>query len=77
MNHKRRWQLYAPLGLALIGFGVSIVGYAVERRTLGVTLSDWFFWGTAGLIVLNAGVACFGEAVKHRVLLELGRKSAP
>lgn len=43
MNHKRRWQLYAPLGLALIGFGVSIISYAVERRTLGAGLSDWFF----------------------------------
>lgn len=73
MNHKEVWQLYAPLGLALIGCGVSIVGYAVERRTLGVTLTDWFFWGTPGLIILNAGVACFGEAVKHRVLLELRR----
>jgi hypothetical protein len=62
--------------LALIGFGVSIVGYAVERRTLGVALGDWFFWGTAGLITLNAGVACFGEAVKHRVLLELRRDAS-
>jgi hypothetical protein len=76
VNHKRRWQLYAPLGLALIGFGVSIVGYAVERRTLGVALGDWFFWGTVGLITLNAGVACFGEAVKHRVLLELRRDAS-
>lgn len=74
-NSLQKWRLFAPLGLTLIGFGVSVVGYAVELRTTGVTRAAWFGWGTAGLIILNSGVACFGEAVKHRVLLELERRS--
>ncbi len=69
----RKWRLLAPLGLALIGFGVSVVGYAVELRVAGTARVTWFAWGTLGLVILNSGVACFGEAVKHRVLLELGR----
>ena len=72
MAHLRLWRLLAPLGLTLIGFGVSVVGYAVERRILDAPLLSWVFWGTLGLVLLNSGVACFGEAVKHRVLYELG-----
>lgn len=67
------WLMFAPLGLVLIGFGASVVGYAVELRTLDADFWTWFWWGTAGLVLLNSGVACFGEAVKRRVLDELGR----
>lgn len=72
----QKWRLFAPLGLALIGFGVSVVGYAVELRVANAPRLEWFAWGTAGLVFLNSGVACFGEAVKHRVLEELGRASS-
>ncbi len=71
-HRKRKWQLLAPLGLALIGFGVSVVGYAVELRVGGAARATWFAWGTLGLVVLNSGVACFGEAVKCSVLMALG-----
>ena len=77
-SHRKslgKWRLLAPLGLALIGFGVSVVGYAVELRISGTGSAAWFAWGTLGLVVLNSGVACFGEAVKHRALLELGRRN--
>jgi len=76
MNSLQKWRLFAPLGLALIGFGVSVVGYAVELRVADAPRPEWFAWGTAGLVLLNSGVACFGEAVKHRVLEELGRGSS-
>lgn len=72
MDHLHKWRWFAPLGLALIGFGISVVGYAVELRTLSASAATWFAWGTAGLVLLNAGVACFGEAVKQRVLYDLG-----
>lgn len=72
MNHLRLWRVLAPSGLALIGFGASVVGHAVQRRTERAPVMDWVLWGTGGLVVLNAGVACFGEAVKHRALYELG-----
>ena len=71
MTHFRIWRYLAPSALATIGFGVSIVGYAVELRTLEAGFWPWFLWGTLGLVVLNSGVAMFGEAVKHRVLFEL------
>ncbi len=71
--HQKMWLMFAPLGLALIGFGASVTGYAVELRTLDADFWTWFWWGTAGLVLLNSGVACFGEAVKRRVLYELGR----
>lgn len=73
MNHQRLWLVFAPLGLALIGFGVSVTLYAGELRVQDAGFQAWFLWGTCGLVILNSGVACFGEAVKHRVLLELGR----
>ena len=66
-------MVLSPVGLALIGFGASVTGYAVELRVQNAAFGTWFFWGTAGLVLLNSGVACFGEAVKHRVLLELER----
>lgn len=75
-NHLRLWRFSAPAGLALIGFGVCVVGYAAQRRILDWPLLDRVFWETLGLVVLNSGVACFGEAVKHRALYELGGGSA-
>lgn len=73
MDHKKRWLVLSPLGLALIGFGASVTLYAGELRVQDAGFWAWFSWGTLGLVILNSGVACFGEAVKHRVLLELRR----
>ncbi|NOK79045.1 MAG: hypothetical protein GFH24_608434n2 [Chloroflexi bacterium AL-N5] len=70
MSHKQRWLIFSPLGLALIGFGASMLGYSIELKTLGADTVTWFIWGTFSLIVLNSGVAVFGEAVKHRLLYE-------
>lgn len=68
---RKKWLILSPLGLALIGFGASLLGYAVELKTTGAALLSWFVWGTVSLVVLNAGVAVFGEAVKTRILFEL------
>lgn len=74
MTHLMKWRTFAPLGLTLVGFGVSVVSHTVERRVAGASFGDWFVWGTAGLILLNAGLALFGESIKHRVLFELGEE---
>ncbi|MCU0424863.1 MAG: hypothetical protein MUF71_04470 [Candidatus Kapabacteria bacterium] len=66
-----KWRLFAPLGLTLIGLGISIVGKAIGLKTIHADTLEWFLWGTLGLIVVNAGVAVFGDAVKCRVLYEL------
>ena len=72
----RRWRLFAPLGLTLIGLGVSVVGNAVALKIANVEMWEWFVHGTLGLIILNAGVAIFGEAVKNRALYEMQGSSA-
>ena len=68
MTHRMKWLVFSPLGLTLIGLGVSITGEAIRAKTMN---EPWFWLGTLGLIVLNAGVAVFGDGVKHRLLLEL------
>jgi multidrug transporter EmrE-like cation transporter len=67
----RKWRIFAPLGLATIGAGISIVGHAIALKTMQAGVWEWFAWGTMGLILTNAGIAVFGEAVKCRVLYEL------
>jgi hypothetical protein len=67
MNHNTKWRLLAPAGLATIGFGLSVLGDAIERKTKGNT---WFWRGTLGLSLINAGISVFGDAVKERALYE-------
>jgi hypothetical protein len=67
----KKWQLFAPLGLTLIGFGLSVVGHAVGLKTTEAVWWQWVVWGTLGLVLTNAGIAVFGDAVKCRVLYEL------
>jgi hypothetical protein len=62
-----KWERFAPLGLLVIGLGLSLTGHAIESKSKG---RGWFLKGTLGLIVFNAGVAIFGEAIKARTLYE-------
>ena len=75
--HFQRWRVFAPLGLGLVGFGASLLGYSIELRVESVPIGRWFLWGTLALVVLNSGVAVFGEAIKHRVLYDLQREQTP
>jgi hypothetical protein len=76
MTSFQKWRLFAPLGLATIGLGASLLGHSVQIKTEGAATLTWFVWGTVSLAVLNAGIAIFGDAVKHRVLYELRRQDA-
>ena len=68
LNEKyEKWNLFAPLGLTIIGLGLSLTGDAIGSKAKG---KSWFIKGTIGLIVFNAGIAIFGEAVKTRALYE-------
>jgi hypothetical protein len=62
-----KWNKLAPLGLLIIGFGLSLTGDAMISKARG---RGWFLKGTIGLIVFNAGIAVFGEAIKNRALYE-------
>lgn len=73
-NHKAKWRSFAPLGLALVGFGASLLGYSIELKIEGASTLTWFVWGTLSLCVVNSGVAVFGEAVKHRALYDMDLK---
>ena len=75
MNHFKKWRIYAPLGLALIGLGLSFLGHSIQIKTQAAEFWTWFIWGTVSLVITNAGIAVFGDAVKHRVLYELSTKA--
>lgn len=68
MNHQQKWLAFAPVGLTLIGLGLSITMDAGARKSRG---ESWFWRGTLGLCIVNSGVSVFGDAVKERVLLDL------
>lgn len=71
----RKWLIFAPIGLALIGLGVSVTGDAATRKAKGRRFREWFPQGTLGLIILNSGIAVFGEAVKYSTLRESRRQT--
>lgn len=66
--HYRRWLLLAPIGLAIIGFGVCLVAEAAMAKYAG---NAWFWRGTLALVVLNTGVCLVGGAVREEVLYRL------
>ena len=69
-QYVNKWKWMAPLGLTLIGMGVSIAG---EGTLLKGDSAPWWQWvgmGTLGLVVLNSGIAVFGDAVKRRFWFE-------
>ncbi len=71
MNPRVKWLLFSPLGLALIGFGLTLVTDAARAKAAG---EPWFWYGTVALVVFNAGIAFFGEGVKNAVLVSLESK---
>lgn len=62
-----KWNRLAPLGLGLIGLGLSLTGHAIIAKSKD---KGWFLTGTLGLILVNSGIAIFGESVKARALYE-------
>ncbi len=69
MTSLRKWQIFSPLGLTLVGFGLSLTDHAAYLKSQN---EPWFWLGTLGLVVVNSGLAFFADGVKNRVLWELG-----
>lgn len=59
--------LMAPLGLVLVGAGLSIAVDAASRRAAGAAPRRWLGQGTLGLVVLNSGLSVFGDSITRRV----------
>jgi hypothetical protein len=74
MNLRTKWLIFSPLGLSLVGFGLSLTLEAARLKSLD---EPWFWLGTLGLCVVNAGLAFFGDGIKSRVLLELQQGDHP
>ena len=71
MRPRLKWLVFSPVGLTLIGFGLTLVTDASRAKSAG---EEWFWYGTLALVVFNAGVALFGEGVKNAVLVELDKR---
>lgn len=67
-RHRRQWLVLSPLGLVLVGLGLSVTGEAGRRKNEG---EPWVLYGTVGLICVDAGIALVADGVKHRTLYEL------
>lgn len=71
MTHKSKWLLFAPMGLATIGAGASMVYWAGSLKDRQVPTKKWLAAGTAALVVLNAGMSLFGRGVVEKILHEV------
>ena len=72
---RRKWLIFATLGLALTGLGLSLVGEAIILKS---TQQAYFVVGTLGLVAFNAGISIFGQAVifRYRYLKAKGREAS-
>ena len=77
MTHKAKWLLFAPVGLATIGAGASMVHWAGSLKDKEAPTTTWLAAGTAALVVLNAGISLFGRGVVEKVLHEVREKPQP
>ncbi len=71
---KKQWLLFSTIGLAVIGFGLSLMGEALIQKYEADHWQDWFWLGTLALVVINAGLALFGKAITLRVKLDIEKK---
>ena len=69
-NHYKQWLIFAPLGLAIFGFGLALFGEANTMKAGGTEFIGWFSFGTLALVVVNAGLSLFGRAIINRAKWE-------
>ena len=70
-KHYDRWSRLAPLGLMVVGMGMSLLGEAIIMKGEGRPTRKWVLMGALALIVVNLGLSIFGGAVKERTLYEM------
>lgn len=67
-------MLYSAIGLAVFGFGLSLMGEALIRKYESTSWQEWFWIGTLALVVVNTGLALFGKAIVLRIILDQEKK---
>ena len=68
------WLIFSAVGLAVFGFGLSLMGEALIRKYEATDWQEWFWLGTLALIVINTGLALFGKAIVLRVRMDREKK---
>jgi hypothetical protein len=69
-KHRKRWLIFAPLGLILVGAGLSMAIDAGAYRASGADTLNWVLYGTGALVVFNAGLCFFGQSIIHKIKSE-------
>ncbi len=64
MDAKTRWLIQAPLGLILVGAGLSMT---IDAGSVKASGEPWFWYGTAALVVFNSGLCVFGDSIIHQI----------
>jgi len=57
---KRKWLLFSVGGLLTIGFGLSLLGEAIQYKIQQDIA--WLWMGTLALVVFNSGICLVAEA---------------
>ena len=71
MTHKKKWLVFAPLGLLTVGAGACLINWAGNLKEKGAPTATWVGAGTAALVVFNSGLSMFGQGVAEHVLYKL------
>lgn len=74
MTHKKKWLLFAPLGLVTVGAGACLISWASSLKEKGAPTATWVGAGTAALAVFNGGLSLFGRSVAENALYQLREK---
>jgi hypothetical protein len=74
MTHKKKWLLFAPSGLMVIGLGTCLVQWASQLKEKNAPTGEWVAAGTVALVVFNAGISLFGRGVVENVLYQVREK---
>lgn len=73
-SYYMRWLIYCPVGLVLIGLGLSLFGDSLLLKQAtdqaGGSIWGWFLYGTASLATFNAGLSVFAQGVIFRIRYE-------
>lgn len=62
----RQGLLLAPVGLVLVGAGLTVAMDASTRKAAGRPPASWASRGTVGLVLVGSGLSVFGDAVRRR-----------